>query len=207
MVLVLEWITGKTLRDLTLEQGSIPWRRLIPWMLEICDGLVSAHRKEIIHRDIKPSNLMITEENHAKIMDFGLAKCLDPLDQATDLTTGSNLLGTVGYVSPEQVQGHAPDHRSDLFALGVVLFQCLTGKRPFQGDTAAGVLHATAFEPAPYLGLYGVENAERLDPIIQRMLHKSPGKRYQAASDVQKDLARLLRKQSFWEKIWGPDAD
>jgi serine/threonine-protein kinase len=205
IVLVMEWVTGKTLKTLAIEQGFIPWQQLIPWMIEICDGLVSAHQKEIIHRDIKPANLMITEENHAKIMDFGLAKCLEP-GQATELTTGGNLLGTVGYFPPEQVLGETPDHRGDLFSLGVVLFRCLAGKRPFQGDTVAAVLHATAYDPAPYLGLYGVVDSEKLDPIVRKMLRKSPEKRYQAASDVKKDLESLFKKRGLWDRFWANDA-
>jgi serine/threonine-protein kinase len=98
-------------------------------------------------------------------------------------------------MSPEQAKGEALDHRADLFSLGVVMFECLTGKLPFQRDSAAAILHAVTYEPAPYLGLYQVANADQLDLVLGKLLEKSPANRYQSAADVRRDLAELLRKK------------
>jgi serine/threonine-protein kinase len=199
LTLVLEWIDGITLKDLVMDQGRINWRKLIPWLIEACEGLQSAHEKGIIHRDIKSSNLMITETGHTKITDFGLAKRLETESvPMTELTGEGDILGTIAYMSPEQAKGETVDHRSDLFSLGVVMFECLTGKLPFQRDNAAAILHAVTNEPVPYLGLYQVSNAERLDGVLKTLLEKSPEDRYPSADDARKDLGDLLRnKKSF----------
>ena len=196
LTLVLEWIEGTTLQDILLDRGRMEWRKLVPWLIEACEGLHIAHEKGIVHRDIKSSNLMITEDGHVKITDFGLAKCVEVEGRrATELTGKGDILGTVAYMSPEQAKGESFDHRSDLFSLGVVMFECLTGKLPFQKDSAAAILHALCHDPAPYLGLYQVDNADRLDAIVSRLLEKSPNARHQTASEVGKDLRELFRKR------------
>jgi serine/threonine-protein kinase len=196
LTLVLEWIDGTTLKDLVLEQGPLDWRKLIPWLVEACDGLQNAHQKGIIHRDIKSSNLMISDDGHVKITDFGLAKCVEAESvPRTELTGEGDILGTIAYMSPEQAKGEALDHRADLFSLGVVMFECLTGKLPFQRDNAAAILHAVTYEPAPYLGLYQISSADRLDPILKKLLEKSPDERYQSAAEAGKDLSELLRRR------------
>jgi serine/threonine-protein kinase len=196
LTLVLEWIEGTTLKDLLRERGPLEWRQVAHWMIEACQGLHTAHDKQIIHRDIKSSNLMITTEGHVKITDFGLAKCVQlEAGAITELTGEGDILGTVAYMSPEQAQGQPSDHRSDLFSLGVVMFECLTGKVPFQRDSAAAMLHAVTYEPAPYLGLYPISNAERLDTVVRRLLEKSPDDRYQSAAEVEKDLKDLFKKR------------
>jgi serine/threonine-protein kinase len=196
LTLVLEWIDGTTLKDLLRDQGRLNWRKLVPWLVEACEGLQSAHEKGIVHRDIKSSNLMITDDGHAKITDFGLAKCIEAESMPlTELTGEGDILGTISYMSPEQAKGEALDHRADLFSLGVVMFEGLTGKLPFQRDNAAAILHAVTYEPAPYLGLYQVANADRLEVVLNRLLEKSPDDRYQAAADVGRALNELLRKK------------
>ncbi len=196
LALVLEWIDGTTLKDLLLGEGTIDWRTLVPWLIEACQGLQLAHEKGIIHRDIKSSNLMITDDGHVKITDFGLAKCVEGESRPmTELTGEGDILGTVSYMCPEQAKGDCSDHRSDLFSLGVVMFECLTGKLPFQRDNTAAILHAVCYEPAPYLGLYQVANADKLDAIVRKLLEKSPDRRYQMASDVGKDLRQLLKQK------------
>jgi serine/threonine-protein kinase len=184
------------------------WRKLVPWLMEACEGLQIAHEKGIIHRDIKSSNLMITDDGHVKITDFGLAKCVEVEgNPMTELTGEGDLLGTVSYMSPEQAKGEALDHRTDLFSLGVVMFECLTGKLPFQRNSAAAILQAVNCEPPPYLGLYQVANADRLDVIVRKLLEKRPDARYQTASEVGKDLQGLLKKRSHLLSWIAPSSD
>jgi serine/threonine-protein kinase len=208
LALVLEWIEGRTLREFIVEDGPVDWNRLVPWLTEVCDGLQAAHEKGIIHRDIKSSNLMITEENRIKIMDFGLAKVRELEELTTTGLTGEgNLLGTLAYMSPEQAAGGTVDHRSDLFSLGVVFFECLTGKLPFQRDSAPATLHAIGYEPAPYLGLYRVQKADRLEPIVQRLLEKDPKARYSSAQELKKDLQNLSKRKKSLLSWLAPSAD
>ncbi|MDA2934782.1 serine/threonine protein kinase, partial [Acidobacteria bacterium AH-259-D05] len=192
VVLVMEWLDGKTLQQLVVEKGALEWRQLIQWLIEACGGLEVAHQSTIVHRDIKSSNLMITSDNHLKILDFGLAK---HWEAATQLTMEGKLLGTPGYMSPEQARGDPVDHRSDLFSLGVVFFEGLTGKLPFQRESVTATLYAIVNEPVPYLGLYQIEDADKLEPVMQRLLEKSPDDRYQTAAELKKDLKQLLKKR------------
>jgi len=191
VVLVMEWLDGKTLEQLLVEKGALEWRQLIQWLIEACGGLEVAHQNTIVHRDIKSSNLMITSDNHLKILDFGLAK---HWEASAQLTMEGSVLGTPGYMSPEQARGDPLDHRSDLFSLGVVFFEGLTGKLPFQRESAAATLYAIVNEPVPYLGLYQIEDADRLEPVMRRLLEKSPEDRYRDAVELKKDLKQLLKQ-------------
>ncbi len=202
IVLVMEWIDGRSLRQEVLDQGPIEWQRLTRWMILSCEGLEAAHRQGIVHRDIKSSNLMLTPQDELKITDFGLAKQWqrpDGKQLETELTQEGLLLGTLDYISPEQAKGEPVDGRSDLFSLGVVFFEGLTGKLPFHRQSPGGTLRAIFSEPVPYLGLYGVENADRLDRVIRRMVEKSPRDRYQTAGELKRDLKSLLRKRGLFD--------
>lgn len=197
VVLVMEWLEGKTLKEKIMQEGRQEWRQLITWLIEACSGLELAHRQEIIHRDIKPSNLMITSDNRLKILDFGLAKHRAMETMATltsDLTLKGALLGTLDYMSPEQACGQPLDHRSDLFSLGTVMFEGLTGQLPFRRSSAPATLHAIVNEPAPDLGLYQVNEAEQFNIILKKLLAKEPDRRYSSASQVQEDLTELLKR-------------
>ena len=191
VVLVMEWLEGKTLQQLVVEKGALEWRQLIQWLIEACGGLEVAHQNTIVHRDIKSSNLMITSDNHLKILDFGLAK---HWEASAQLTMKGSVLGTPGYMSPEQASGDALDHRSDPFSLGVVFFEGLTGKLPFQRESVTATLYAIVNEPVPYLGLYQIEAADRLEPVMRRLLEKSPEDRYGDAVELKKDLEHLLEQ-------------
>jgi serine/threonine-protein kinase len=191
VVLVMEWLEGKTLQQLVVEKGALEWRQLIQWLIEACGGLEVAHLNTIVHRDIKSSNLMIISDNHLKILDFGLAK---HWEESTQLTMEGSVLGTPGYMSPEQARGDALDHRSDLFSLGVVFFEGLTGKLPFQRESVTATLYAIVNEPVPDLGLYQIEAADRLEPVMRRLLEKSPEDRYRDAVELKKDLKQLLKQ-------------
>ena len=196
--LVMEWLEGKTLKDRILQEGPQEWRQLVRWVIEACSGLEAAHRQSIIHRDIKSSNLMITNDNKLKILDFGLAKHR-VMEAGTpfvsDLTAQGALLGTLDYMSPEQACGQAVDHRSDLFSLGMVLFEGLTGQLPFRRNSAASTLQAIVNEPTPDLGLFKAEEAESFNQILQKMLAKQPDRRYASAAQVSSNLEELLKRR------------
>src|SRR5262249_32904170 len=145
---VFELVEGQTLRR-KLEQGVLPVRKCVEWGVQICRGLAAAHARGIVHRDLKPENLSITADGRVKILDFGLAKLTAPVgtDDLPNAETrtapdASMVVGTVGYMSPEQVRGQAVDARTDIFAVGAILYEMLTGRRAFQGATPADTLSA-----------------------------------------------------------------
>lgn len=196
--IAMELIAGETLRKL-LSSGMVPWRKVIPMAAQVADGLAKAHEAGIIHRDLKPENLMISHDGSVKILDFGLAKLSTDLSQPicdastmADAQTGPGvILGTIQYMSPEQVNGQPLDFRSDQFAFGSVLYEMVTGKRAFQRSTAAATLAAILKEePEPITSL----NAETPAPlcwVIERCLAKEPGQRYASTRDLARDLAAM----------------
>jgi eukaryotic-like serine/threonine-protein kinase len=194
---VSELLEGETLRD-RLRTGPIPLRKALDHALQIAHGLAAAHEKGIIHRDLKPENLFLTKDGRLKILDFGLAK----LTQAepgshTSLATVSQgteagmVLGTAGYMSPEQVRGLALDTRSDIFSLGAILYEMLSGKRAFHGDTAADTLSSILKEDPPDLSETNRNVSPALERIVQHCLEKRPEARFHSASDIAFDLEHL----------------
>ena len=190
--LVSELLEGQTLRQKIME-GPIPTRRAIEYALGIAQGLAAAHEKGIVHRDLKPENIFITRDGRVKILDFGLAKLLRPeggLETATTLTMGNPstmpgvVMGTIGYMSPEQVRGEVADARSDIFSFGVVLYEMLTGQRAFKKDTAAETMTAILKDEPPELTETGWQGPLALQKILSRCLEKSPERRFQSASDL-----------------------
>ena len=143
---VTELVDGETLRT-RLEAGPLPPRRAVAYALQIARGMAAAHSRGIVHRDLKPENVMITRDDHVKILDFGLAKSVAPAPAdetrvAGVQTTAGTVLGTFGYMAPEQVRGLAIDHRADMFAFGALLYEMLSGERAFKGETAADTMTA-----------------------------------------------------------------
>ena len=199
--LVLELVEGPTLAD-RIKQGPIPIDEALPIAKQIAEALEAAHEQGVIHRDLKPANIKVKDDGTVKVLDFGLAKALDPTpegdpSQSPTLTAMASqagvIMGTVAYMSPEQVYGAALDPRSDLFSLGVVLYQLATGTLPFTGKTSAALvdnmLHGA---PTPPRQLNPAVPAE-LEHIINKALEKDCRLRYQTASDLKSDLARLKR--------------
>ncbi|MEE8584006.1 MAG: protein kinase [Acidobacteriota bacterium] len=200
VVLVMEWIEGRSLKQLIRQEGPVEWQRLAGWMAQACKGLEEAHRQGIVHRDIKSSNLMLSSDDKIKITDFGLAKEWrdgTAISSDDDLTQEGTLLGTIDYISPEQARGEPVDGRSDLYSLGVVIFEGLTGQLPFHRKTPAATLKAIFSEPPPYLGLYNLDNADRLDRTVRKLLEKSPRKRHESAAELHKELRAMLKKKRF----------
>ncbi len=193
---VMELLEGETLRDL-LAGGPLPIRKTIDYARQVCSGLAAAHGKGIVHRDLKPDNLFVTHDGRVKILDFGLAKSFPARADAADethsptvsaYTEPGTVMGTVGYMSPEQVKGLAVDHRSDLFSFGAVLYEMLTGRRAFQRDTAAETMTAVLREEPPELEASGTSFSPLLDRIVRHCLEKKPEQRFQSATDIGFDL-------------------
>jgi eukaryotic-like serine/threonine-protein kinase len=188
--LVSELLEGQTLRE-KVEAGPLPVRRAIEYALGIAQGLAAAHEKGIVHRDLKPENVFITRDGRVKILDFGLAKLVKPeeghetvVTLASPATLPGMVLGTVGYMSPEQVRGESSDARSDIFSFGAVLFEMLTGKRAFKRDTAAETMTAVLREEPPELNDTGWQGPLGLQRILTRCLEKGVERRFQSASDL-----------------------
>jgi len=187
--LVTELLEGETLRE-RLAGGALPARKSTEIAIQVARGLAAAHERGIVHRDIKPENLFLTRDGRVKILDFGLAR-LQPsnLAEAPTILTGTEpgvVLGTVGYMAPEQVRGQPADHRADLFALGAVLYEMLAGRRAFQKDSAAETMTAILREEPPELAV-----PPGLDRVVRHCLEKEPRHRFQSASDLAFGLESL----------------
>jgi serine/threonine protein kinase len=190
--LVTELLEGGTLRQ-RLDGGPVPEGKAIEYGDQIVQGLAAAHYKGIVHRDLKPENIFITSDDRVKILDFGLAKLAQsgPEHQAQTQTASGMALGTPAYMSPEQVRGHPADHRSDIFALGAVLYEMLAGQRPFLGETSVETMNAILKQdPAPIPGV-----SPQVEQIVRHCLEKEPAHRYQSAPDLGFQL-RLVRHPS-----------
>jgi tetratricopeptide (TPR) repeat protein len=184
--IVMGYYEGETLKS-KIEQGPLAIEEAVDIAVQICHGLTKAHERGIIHRDIKPANVIITREGDAKIVDFGLAK----LSGTSLLTKYGSRLGTVAYMSPEQARGTDVDARSDLFSLGVVVYEMVTGKRPFGGEHEAALMYCILNLDPPAPTSINQNIPSGLEAIILRLLDKSLANRYQTASEVRADLLRL----------------
>jgi Tol biopolymer transport system component len=185
--LISELLEGQTLRE-RLEAGPLPVQRAIEYALGIAQGLAAAHEKGIVHRDLKPENVFITRDGRVKVLDFGLAKLVRPEENAATMTSPGTLpgvvMGTIGYMSPEQVRGEPSDARSDIFSFGAVLYEMLTGKRAFKCETAAETMTAILREEPPALNDSGWQGPLALQRILVRCLEKNVERRFQSASDL-----------------------
>jgi len=188
---VTELLEGETLRG-KLDTGPIAQRQAIDYALQAAKGLSAAHEKGIVHRDLKPENLFVSKDGHLKILDFGLAKKVEAVtpEEKTSAQTGSGhtepgtVMGTMGYMSPEQVRGLPVDHRSDLFSLGTILYEMLSGKRAFKRDTASDTIAAILKEEPPELTQSGRNVSPALDHIVKHCLEKDRSRRFQSAQDI-----------------------
>jgi eukaryotic-like serine/threonine-protein kinase len=191
---VTELLDGETLRA-RLAQGPLPTRKAIDYAVQIARGLSAAHDKGLVHRDLKPENLFLLKDGQLKILDFGLARTTAPVGgeplTGVDMTDAGMVLGTVGYMAPEQVRGLPADGRTDLFALGAVVYEMLSGKRAFQRGTAADTLAAILNEDPPDLTASRPDFSPALDRIVRHSLEKNPNERFQSARDVAFALEAL----------------
>ena len=193
---VAELLEGESLRA-RLELGAIPQRRAVEIAIQIARGLAAAHEKGIVHRDMKPENVFLTRDGRVKILDFGLAKVVARENAQTSAPTAAagtepgTVMGTVGYMSPEQVRGRDVDPRTDIFAFGAILYEMLSGRRAFSGDSHVETMNAILKEEPPELAETGKSTSPGLDRIVRHCLEKSPEARFHSASDVAFDLESL----------------
>ena len=202
--LVSELLEGSTLRE-KLGTG-LPARKALDYAIQAAHGLAAAHEKGIVHRDLKPENLFVTRDGRVKILDFGLAKLrretVSEQDTATATEPGQ-VVGTAAYMSPEQVRGHAVDQRSDLFSFGTILFEMLSGRRPFQAETAAETMTAILKQDPPELSSSETPVAPALERIVRRCLEKAPEQRFDSARDVGFALEALSDASGPRDRVAG----
>jgi tRNA A-37 threonylcarbamoyl transferase component Bud32 len=202
--IAMELVEGKTVREL-IGARELDLQGALEIAVQVGDGLAKAHEAGIVHRDIKAENLMITRDGHAKILDFGLAKLLgqvpagDGLDMSemetvVNPTVVGAVLGTVAYMSPEQARGRQLDHRSDIFSMGIVLYEMVTGSLPFQGDTALDTMHAIAYEETRPVTTLRSNLPSSLQRVVGRCLRKKPEDRYEGTRQLVQDLKAVQRE-------------
>ncbi|MEM8996259.1 MAG: serine/threonine-protein kinase, partial [Acidobacteriota bacterium] len=185
--IAMEYVKGTDLKQLMQRQGRLDVRFVVDIIAQIADGLDYAHSKGVVHRDIKPANIILTADKQAKITDFGIARV-----EQSNLTVEGQLLGTPNYMAPEQIQGREVDHRADLFSLGVMLYEMVTGKKPFQGDNLTMVTHRIvydAFTPPSQL-VAGLPS--RLSAVLEKALEKDANRRYARGSEMARDLRAVF---------------
>jgi eukaryotic-like serine/threonine-protein kinase len=197
--LTMEYVEGRTLADV-LPKGGLPIVRLLTIARQIVDAVVAAHDRHIVHRDLKPANVMVAASDRVKVLDFGLARLCEETDHGIaatlttrELTGEGKIVGTVAYMSPEQAEGKPVDERSDIFSLGVTLYELATGERPFTGDTSLSVLSAILKDTPKSLSELNPAAPRELERIVRHALVKDPDRRYQSAKDLRHDLEELAQ--------------
>jgi serine/threonine protein kinase len=199
--IAMEYVEGESLQML-LHNKEITVKQAIDIMIQVCEGLGEAHKQGIVHRDIKPGNLLLEKHGRIKILDFGLAK----LKEASKASSKSSTVGTLYYLSPEQIQNISIDHRADLFACGVVLYEMITGQVPFKGDYEAAVMYSILNEQPELIAQYKSGISESLQKIVDKTLSKDPDLRYQRADDLLSDLKQELHKGKSSKADIHPDS-
>jgi serine/threonine-protein kinase len=196
----MEYIEGRELRELLAQGQSLPVVQAVDIAAQVGEGLAYAHQHQVVHRDIKPANIMITPEGRAKIADFGIAR----MRSSETRTQTGVIMGSPKYISPEQVVGKRADHRSDIFSLGVILYECLTGATPFNGEGLSALMYQiTNHDPAPPSSA-NQQVPVMLDYIIAKVLAKAPEARYQSAADFANDLRECRLQMETGQQGAGP---
>jgi len=202
--IAMEYVEGKVLRD-KLNEGLLPLKDSLQMALEIAEALEEAHKKGIVHRDLKPANIMLTPQGHVKVMDFGLAKQILPkgeeaitktLTQAS-ITEQGAIVGTLAYVSPEQARGDEIDEKSDIFSLGILLYEMASGNHPFSKPSAIETLSSILKDPTPAVSVKPKAVNPVLNPILRKALAKNPEDRYESISDFAADLRKAQKEKGF----------
>ena len=190
--IAMEFIEGEELRSLLVEGKKLPVEKAVSIAAQVADGLGYAHQHGVVHRDIKPANIMVAPSGPVKITDFGIAR----MRSSGDLTQTGMMLGSPKYMSPEQVIGKRADHRSDVFSLGIILYEMLTGTAPFNGDNVTALMYQIVNFVPPAPSVVNTTVHELLDYIVAKMLTKALDERYQSAQDVARDLRECERQMS-----------
>src|SRR5215210_807082 len=186
--IAMEYLSGKSLKELILERGPAPVSVAVDYARQILAALRFAHRNGIVHRDIKPHNCLVDSEGHLKVTDFGIARA-----GASQMTEEGSIIGTAQYLSPEQARGTQVDQTSDLYSLGIVLYEMLTGTVPFTGDSPVEIAMKHLSATPPSLSLKRPDVPRALDQVVLRALAKEPAARYQSAEEMDADLERISR--------------
>ncbi|MGY1836744.1 Stk1 family PASTA domain-containing Ser/Thr kinase [Blastococcus sp. SYSU DS0510] len=191
--IVMEYVEGETLRDVLRREGRLPIERAMSLAADICGALDFSHRNGIVHRDVKPGNVMITPQGTVKVMDFGIARAVS--DSAATMTSTAAVIGTAQYLSPEQARGEGVDARSDVYSLGCLLYELVTGAPPFTGDSPVSVAYQHVREDPRLPSSINPDVPPELDAILLKAMSKNPANRYQSAADMRNDLLRALAGQ------------
>jgi eukaryotic-like serine/threonine-protein kinase len=191
--IVMEFVEGETLRDVLRREGPLPIERAMGLAADICGALDFSHRNGIVHRDVKPGNVMITPQGTVKVMDFGIARAVS--DSAATMTSTAAVIGTAQYLSPEQARGEGVDARSDVYSLGCLVYELVTGAPPFTGDSPVSVAYQHVREDPRLPSSINPEIPPELDSILLKAMSKNPANRYQSAADMRNDLLRALAGQ------------
>jgi hypothetical protein len=186
--MVMEYLEGKSLQQIISSKEAIELTEKLNLIVQVCDGLQYAHDNGIVHRDIKPANILVLKNGTAKLIDFGIARA----GRNETITQPGQVIGSLSYMSPEQLSSHPLDARTDVFSAGVVLFQLLTGNLPFQGADMSAIISQILNAPCPSLGTYVKDLPKELDQIVERALAKKPDERYQSAEEFGFDISRVL---------------
>lgn len=193
--IVMELVDGPSLSEIIAADGKLPEPVAIDYAAQICNGLAYAHRQGLLHRDVKPANILVTKDDVCKLSDFGIARAVS--QQTMAMTKPGLVMGSVFYLSPEQAQGHDLHETSDLYSVGIVLYQMLTGKLPFAGESPVTVALKHISDPVPIIDTTKLGVSPALASIVNRLLQKDPSHRFQSASDVASALREARERPSF----------
>ncbi|MEO6912742.1 MAG: PASTA domain-containing protein, partial [Candidatus Baltobacteraceae bacterium] len=193
--IVMELVDGPSLAEIIAADGKLPEPVAIDYAAQICSGLAYAHRQGLLHRDVKPANILVTKDDVCKLSDFGIARAVS--QQTMAMTKPGLVMGSVFYLSPEQAQGHDLHETSDLYSLGIVLYQMLTGKLPFAGESPVTVALKHISDPVPTIDTAKIGVSPALASIVNRLLQKNPAHRFQSASDVASTLREARERPGF----------
>src|ERR671934_649356 len=186
--IVFEYVSGETLKDRIRRQGRLPVSEAVAYAIEVGRGLAAAHAHKLVHRDVKPQNVLIDPEGRAKVTDFGIARSLE----SDGLTKTGRVLGTTDYVSPEQAMGHEVDSRSDIYSLGVLLYEMLTGEPPFKAETVVGVAMKHVHDPMPDTQTHRPDASAAVARVVERATSKDPAQRYRDMNEMLAELEAAL---------------
>ncbi|HEY9313570.1 Stk1 family PASTA domain-containing Ser/Thr kinase [Williamsia sp.] len=188
--IVMEFVDGETLRDVLRAEGHVSPRQAMTWVADVAAALHFSHQNGIVHRDMKPANVMIDKSGAVKVMDFGIARAMS--DTGNSMTQTAAVIGTAQYLSPEQARGESVDARSDVYSLGCVLFELLTGEPPFTGDSPVAVAYQHVREDPPTPSSVRPGVPAELDSVVLKAMSKNPANRYQSAAEMRSDLIKVL---------------